>query len=76
MPIREARPQESLILMYYKEAPMLQESYFTSKGSRSGVHHGCWAQVLLEGDQVTDLGYQSVPRSVDALDKCEEILAA
>ena len=75
-PIRETRQGERLILTYYKEAPMPQGSFFTSKASRRGVDHGCWAEVLLEGDRVTDIGYQSVPRGVDALDKCEEIFGA
>lgn len=74
-PVREARQDQSTVLMYYKEAPLLEESFFVGKGSRPGVHHGCWASVLVEEDRVADIGYQSVPSYVDALDKCEEIFA-
>ncbi|MER3423145.1 MAG: hypothetical protein C4293_07845 [Nitrospiraceae bacterium] len=74
-PVREAAQNRSTILMYYKEATLFEESFFGSKGSSPGVHHGCWASVLLEEDRVTDIGYQSVPSTMDALDECEEIFA-
>lgn len=72
-PIREAVTDHSTVLLYYKEAPMLEESFPASKGSFARAHHGCWASVLLEGDRVTDIGYRSVPSSSDALDHCEAI---
>lgn len=72
-PIREAVQNHNVIFLYYKEAPMLQESFSGSKGSFPRPHHGCWASVLLEDDRVTDIGYRSVPRTIDALDHCEAI---
>jgi hypothetical protein len=72
-PIREEVQNRRVIFHYYKEAPMLQESFPGTKGSFPRPHHGCWASVLLEGDRVTDIGYRSVPPSIDALAQCEAI---
>jgi len=75
-PTRQTVEGHSVIFLYYKEAQMLQESFPGSKGSFPRPHHGCWASVLLEGDQVSDIGYQSVPSTIDALNHCEAIFAA
>jgi hypothetical protein len=72
-PHQETKTAEGTVLTYYKEAPMFEESLSFSKGSRSGVHHGCWAHLLMEEDRVVGVEYRSVPRSVDATDHCEEI---
>lgn len=72
-PLQETKTAEGAVLAYYKEAPMLEESFSFSKGSRSGVHHGCWAHLLMGDDRVAGVEYRSVPRSVDATDHCEEI---
>ena len=72
-PHQETKTTEGTVLTYYKEAPMFEESLSFSKGSRSGVHHGCWAHLLMEEDRVVGVEYRSVPRSVDATDHCEEI---
>ena len=72
-PIREAVQNHSEIFLYYKEAPMMEESFPGTKGSFPRPHHGCWASVLLEGDRVTDIGYRSVPPRIDAFDHCEAI---
>lgn len=72
-PVREAVQNHSVRFLYYKEAPMLEESFPGSKGSVARPHHGCWASVLLEDDRVTDIGYRSVPRTIDAVDHCEAI---
>ena len=72
-PFQETRTTEGTVLTYYKEAPMLEESFSFSKGSRSGMHHGCWAHLLMGDDRVVGVEYRSVPRSVDATDHCEEI---
>lgn len=60
-------------MRYYREAPILEESSVASKGSVSGVHHGCWATVLIDGDHVEDVRYRFVPESFDASNDCEEI---
>jgi hypothetical protein len=75
-PLEETKTDEGTVLTYYKEAPMLEESFSSSKGSRSGVHHGCWAHLLMGDDHVVGVEYRSVPRSVDAIDHCEEIFHA
>lgn len=56
-PLREAVQNQSVIFLYYEEAPMLEKSFPGSKGSFPRLHHGCWASVLLEDDRVTDIGY-------------------
>ena len=72
-PLQERKTDEGTVLSYYKEAPMFEESFSHSKGSRSGAHHGCWAHILMEEDRVVGVEYRSVPRSVGATDHCEEI---
>jgi hypothetical protein len=71
-PLQETKTIEGTVLTYYKEASMLEESFSFSKGSRSGVHHGCWAHLLMGDDRVVGVEYRSAPRSVDATDHCEE----
>jgi hypothetical protein len=72
-PLEEAKTAEGPVLAYYKEAPMFEESFASSKASRPGAHHGCWARLLMEEDRVVGVEYRSVPPSVDATDHCEEI---
>lgn len=72
-PLKETKTAEGTVLSYYKEAPMFEESFASSKSSRSGAHHGCWAHLLMADDRVAGVEYRSVPLSVDATDHCEEI---
>ena len=72
-PLEETKTAEGTVLTYYKEAPMFEESFSLSKGSTSGVHHGCWAHLLMGDDRVVGVEYRSVPLSIDATDHCEEI---
>ena len=72
-PLQEMKTTGGTVLTYYKEAPIFDESFSLSKGSTSGVHHGCWAHLLLDDDRVVGIEYKSVPRSVSATDHCEEI---
>ena len=72
-PLRDMKTAEGKILTYYKEAHIFEESFSLSKGSTSGVHHGCWAHLLIEEDRVVGVEYRSAPRSVSATDHCEEI---
>ena len=69
---QEMKTAGGTVLTYYKEAPIFDESFSLSKGSTSGVHHGCWAHLLLDDDRVVGVEYKSVPRSVSATDHCEE----
>jgi hypothetical protein len=72
-PLEETKTAGGPVLAYYKEAPMLEESFASSKASRPGAHHGCWARLLMEEDRVVGVEYRSVPQSVDSTDHCEEI---
>jgi hypothetical protein len=72
-PLQETKTAEGTVLSYYKEAPMFEESFSHSKGSRSGAHHGCWAHLLMGDEHVVGVEYRSVPQSVAATDHCEEI---
>jgi hypothetical protein len=72
-PFRETKTVEGTVLSYYKEAPVFEESFSFSKGSAAGVHHGCWAHLLMGEDRVVGVEYRSVPPSVHAADHCEEI---
>ncbi|MGQ0812734.1 MAG: hypothetical protein ACT4OO_16120 [Nitrospiraceae bacterium] len=72
-PLKQVTDQEITLLRYYREAPMLEESFVASKGSRSGIHRGCWATVVLEHDRVSEVIYRFAPSSVDASNDCEEI---
>ncbi len=75
-PTRQTVEDRGVLFLYYKEAQMLQESFPGSKGSFARPHHGCWAGVLLEEDRVSDIGYQSVPSTIDSMNDCEAIFAA
>ena len=75
-PLKESKTAEGTVLSYYKEAPMFEESFASSKTSSSGVHHGCWAHLLMENGRVVGVEYKSVPPSVNATDHCEEIFHA
>jgi hypothetical protein len=71
--LEETKTVAGTVLKYYKEAPMFEESSVFSKTSRAGVHHGCWAYLLLLDDRVVGVEYRSVPQSFNATDHCEEI---
>ena len=75
-PLREAQRGDITELLYYREAPMLEESGIVSKGSRPGVHHGCWATVILKAHRVEEVRYRYVPDFFDASNDCEDIFAA
>lgn len=72
-PLRQITEGELTLLRYYREAPMLEESFAASKASRPGIHHGCWATVILQEGRVVEVQYRFVPSTVDASNDCEEI---
>ncbi len=74
-PVQEREEGAVTILRYYKEAPLLEESMVSSKGSRPTLHHGCWATVIIQDHRVDHVRYRFVPTSVDASNDCEEIFA-
>lgn len=48
LPAQENQTEQGLVLRYYKEAPMFDESGVFLKGSQPGVHRGCWVSLLLK----------------------------
>ena len=72
-PVKEQTRDDVVLLQYYKEAPVLEESQPVGKGSMSTVRHGCWATVVLTEDRVTDVRYRFAPPSMDASNDCEAI---
>jgi len=72
-PVQEIQTDEGNVLRYYKEAPMFEESTVFSKGSRPGVHHGCWANLLVVKDRIVGAEYRSAPESLEDFSLCEQI---
>ena len=72
-PVKELVKGDQLLLVYYKEASQLEESFGGSKSSYAMVHHGCRATLLLEQGRVTGVQYESEPESYRDEDHCEEI---
>ena len=62
-----------MVLRYYKEASILEESFAASKSSVARIHHGCWATLGLKNDRVEGVQYDSVPSSYRHEDHCDEI---
>ena len=73
-PLREIPYGHGVIFRYYKEAPMFEESRPFLKGSIAQEHHGCWASLLLEKDEVTGVEFRPVPDGIE-YDHCEDIFA-
>jgi hypothetical protein len=72
-PIRERTAEGAVLVVYYKEASQLEESFPVSKSSYAKVHHGCYATLMLQDDRVTGVQYESEPSSYQDEDHCEEI---
>jgi hypothetical protein len=72
-PLRVIPVSDGTVFRYYKEAPMLEESFVGSKGSKAGIHGGCWANVLLSNDRIVGVEYRPVPDALKVTDQCEEI---
>ena len=71
-PAKEVPYAHGVIFRYYKEAPMFEESRPFLKGSIADEHHGCWASLLLESDEVTGVEFRTIPEGTE-YDHCEEI---
>ena len=71
-PTREVPHEHGVIFRYYKEAPMFEESRPFLKGSIAQEHHGCWASLLVEKDEVTGVEFRPVPEATE-YDHCESI---
>jgi len=72
-PVKEQTRNGVVLLQYYKEAPILEESQPVGKGSISTNRHGCWATVVITDDHISDVRYRFAPPSMDASNDCEAI---
>ena len=73
-PLQEKTIQEhTSILTYYREQTMLDESMVVSKSSAPKMHHGCWANILVEDDAVIGIEFRPVPNEHAVATLCEEI---
>lgn len=75
-PTKQQVRNDVVILQYYREAPILEESAPVGKGSFPTIRHGCWATVVVTDERVTDVRYRFVPPTFDASNDCEEIFVA
>lgn len=76
-PVAQTSYGQGIVLRYYKEASMFEESLPFLKGSQPRIHHGCWARVLIENERVTGVEFRTVPEAVETHgDECEEIFQA
>src|SRR5215217_1035811 len=63
------------VLSYYKEAPILQQSFSGARSSISRLSlHACWVTARVEQETVKEISYRSVPQTIDASMYCEAIL--
>jgi hypothetical protein len=76
-PFKEVPYGHGVVLRYYKEAPILEESRSFLKGSTPGEHHGCWASLLIEKEEVTGVEFRTVHQGAgtEEDDECEAIFA-
>jgi hypothetical protein len=74
-PVSEKVKAGRTVVVYYRQASQLEESFPGSKGSFAMVHHGCRATIVLREDRVEDVRYNSEPSSYHDEDHCEEIFA-
>ena len=72
-PIQEHQTEQGMVLRYYREAPMFDESGVFLKGSRPGVHRGCWVSLLFDKDHVVGAEYRSAPESLGDVRLCDGI---
>ena len=75
-PLREIQNGESTVLIYHKDAPVIENSFMGSKSSVSRTHHSCTARLVLTKDVVEGIEYDSEPATYAAEDHCDEIFSA
>lgn len=61
------------ILVFYKEAPQLEESFAEAKSSVPKVHHGCRAYVRIREERAEEILYRAVPPTYPHYTHCDEI---
>ncbi len=72
-PVQENQTEQGRVLRYYREAPMFDESGVFLKGSRPGVHRGCWVSLLFDQDHVVGAEFRSAPESLGDVRLCDGI---
>ena len=72
-PIHERVNEDQAVLVYYREASQLEESFAGSKGSFARVHHGCRATIMLKEDRVSEVRYEGDPNVDRDQDHCEDM---
>jgi hypothetical protein len=72
-PIQEYQTEQGMVLRYYREAPMFDESGVFLKGSRPGAHRECWVSLLFDKDHVVGAEYRSAPESLGDVRLCDGI---
>lgn len=72
-PVGEKTQEDLTVFTYYKQASLLEESFPEARSSFSKVHHGCRATVVLQGNRINEVRYESVPSYYQDEDHCEEI---
>ncbi len=72
-PRSEAHQGQQTVLIYHKDAPAFDQSFFGSKASVGAVHHECTALLTFKDDQVVTVEYRPEPPSVAGEDHCEAI---
>jgi hypothetical protein len=75
-PAIERNQGDQVVLVYFREASQLEESFAGSKGSFARMHRGCRATIVLREDHVTELRYEGEPNSNRDQDYCEDIFEA
>ncbi|HYM37685.1 MAG TPA: hypothetical protein VES96_04740 [Nitrospiraceae bacterium] len=61
------------ILVFYKEASLLDESFAGSRSSVPQIHRGCMAHVELQDDRFHHIHYHAVPSTHQEHLYCDEI---
>lgn len=64
---------DETVLVFYKEASLLEESFAGSKSSVPLAHHGCLAHAHLREGRVREIHYHAVPPSYAGYDHCDVI---
>lgn len=72
-PLSDSVHGQQEVLLYHKDAPAFDQSFFGSKASVGSVRHGCTAVLTLKDDRVVEVEYRPEPPSVAGEDHCEEI---
>jgi hypothetical protein len=72
----ERAMRDVTVLVFYKEAPLLEESFPGSKSSMPLVHHGCMAHAHLQDGRVQAIHYHAVPPTYPDYGHCDEIFAS